>query len=248
MTGDNAFSMRPVADSALLVEFDNEISAVTHQKVLALGQALARRRIAGIREVVTGYRALLVQYDPLVLEYEALCSTITPLAGEDTLSSPVGRHWQLPVHYGGPSAYDLKRISTRSGLSESEIISIHSQSEYRVYMVGFAPGWTFLGGLDPRLFTPRLETPRMEVPAGCVSIGGQQTLVGGPAMPSGWNLIGQTPERTFSLLRDNAFLLAAGDRVSFRPIEQQEFDELSRFAADGELVSRDLGPAGEKNA
>ena len=240
MTGGSVISFQAVADSALLVEFENEISETTHENVLTLMQVLEQSGIEGIREVVSGYRALLVYYDPITLDYDTLCAAVKPLAMRTDRPRRAGRHWQLPVLYGGQAAYDLHRIAKRSGLSEAEVIRIHSQGVYRVYMVGFAPGWTFLGGLDPRLFTPRLETPRLEVPAGCVSIGGQQTLVGGPAMPSGWNLIGQTPERTFSTQRDEEFLLAAGDRVSFRPIEREEFDALAVAATEGQIVSREL--------
>jgi len=232
--------LQPVGDSALLVGFDNEISKSVHDQVLTLAQSLDEQPVDGVREIVSGYRTVLIHYDPLIIDFETLSNAVKPRTGGETRPRPTGRHWQVPALYGGEAAYDLGRIARDKELTIEDVIRIHSSAVYRVYMVGFAPGWTFLGGLDPRLFTPRLETPRLEVPAGCISIGGQQTLVGGPSMPSGWNLIGQTPERLFAPDRENAFLLAAGDRVSFRAIEQEEFERLAEQAEDGTCVTREL--------
>jgi KipI family sensor histidine kinase inhibitor len=240
MTGDNGPSLQAVGDSAVLIGFANEISETVHDQVLTLVQSLESARIQGVREIVSGYRTVLVHYDPLILGYDSLGEAIRRHGGRASAPRPVGRHWQIPALYGGEAAYDLDRLARDKGLTAEEVIDIHRRSVYRVYMVGFAPGWSFLGGLDPRLFTPRLETPRMEVPAGCISIGGQQTLVGGPSMPSGWNLIGQTPERLFAPDRDQAFLLSAGDRVSFRAIGQEEFDRLAEESNDGQCVSTEL--------
>jgi len=234
------FTLQAVGDSALLVGFDNEISEAIHDQVLTLAQSLDEEPIEGAREIVSGYRTVLVHFDPLVIDFESLGEALHARTGGESRPRPTGRHWQVPALYGGVAAYDLDRIAHDKGLTVEDVIRIHSGSTYRVYMVGFAPGWTFLGGLDPRLFTPRLETPRQEVPAGCISIGGQQTLVGGPSMPSGWNLIGQTPERLFAPERESAFLLAAGDRVSFRVIEQEEFDRLAEQSEDGNCVTREL--------
>jgi KipI family sensor histidine kinase inhibitor len=240
MTDDGAAILQPVGDSALLVGFDNAISESIHDQVLTLAQSLEEEPVEGVREIVSGYRTVLIHYDPLIVDFDTLSNAVQPRLSGESRPRPAGRHWQVPALYGGQAAYDLGRIARDKGLTTEDVIRIHSGSVYRVYMVGFAPGWTFLGGLDPRLFTPRLATPRMEVPAGCISIGGQQTLVGGPSMPSGWNLIGQTPERLFAPERENAFLLAAGDRVSFRAIEQEEFDQLLEQAEDGHCVTREL--------
>lgn len=233
-------TLQAVGDSALLVGFDHAISEAIHDQVLTLAQSLHDEPVKGVREIVSGYRTVLIHYDPLIIDFDTLSRAVQPRSGGEPRPRPAGRHWQVPALYGGLAAYDLGRIARDKELTEEDVIRIHSGSVYRVYMVGFAPGWTFLGGLDPRLFTPRLATPRLEVPAGCISIGGQQTLVGGPSMPSGWNLIGQTPERLFAPDRENAFLLAAGDRVSFRAIEQEEFDRLAEQAEDGQCVTHEL--------
>jgi len=195
---------------------------------------------AGILEAVPAYRTLMVHYDPLTIDYDSLCNKITPLLNQSGIPAQSRRRWLIPVLYGGEAAPDLKQLSKRHSLSEEQIIDIHSSALYRVYMMGFAPGWTFLGGLDPRLCAPRLDAPRAEVPAGCVSIGGQQTLIGGQAMPSGWNLIGQTPERTFAPERDDPFFMQAGDEVTIRRITQEEFDQLSRQAVAGSRISEEL--------
>jgi len=245
MTGSDStapVNLRAVADCALLVEFEDRISADINDRVLNLARQLNLNPVAGISAAVPAYRCLLVHYDPLTIDFESLCTAIRPMLGGENIPARTGRRWQIPVLYGGEAAPDLPQLAKRHGLSEEQVIDIHSGAVYRVYMVGFAPGWTFLGGLDTRLYTPRLDTPRAEVPAGCISIGGEQTLIGGQAMPSGWNLIGQTPERSFAPERDEPFIMAAGDEVSFRRINQDEFDSLSRRAANGKLVSRELGP------
>ena len=235
--------LRAVADRALLVEFENRIAEEINDQVLKLACLLKQNPITGVSEVVSAYRTLLLHYDPLSIAYDTLCDRVRLLLNRDDDPAQRNTRWLVPVLYGGELAPDLKQLSKRHNLSEEQIIDIHSNTIYRVYMVGFAPGWTFLGGLDPRLYTPRLDAPRAEVPAGCVSIGGQQTLIGGPAMPSGWNLIGQTPERTFDSGRDKPFFMAAGDEVVIRRIHQEEFDVLSRQAATGNIVSRELVPS-----
>ena len=232
--------LRAVADRALLVEFENRIAEEINDQVLKLTWLLEQNPISGVSEAVPAYRTLLLHYDPLSIAYDALCDRVRLLLNRDDDPAQGHTRWLVPVLYGGKAAPDLKQLSKRHNLSVEQIIDIHSNTIYRVYMVGFAPGWTFLGGLDPRLYTPRLDAPRAEVPAGCVSIGGQQTLIGGPAMPSGWNLIGQTPERTFDSARDKPFFMAAGDEVAIRRIRQEEFDVLSRKAATGTIISREL--------
>ena len=245
MTGTDSAAgvkLRAVADRALLIEFENRIAEDINDQVLNLARLLEQDPIAGVSEAVPAYRTLLVHYDPLTIEYDSLCNKIRPLLNHGDMPAQSRRRWLVPVLYGGEAAPDLKQLSKRHSLSEEQIIDIHSGTIYRVYMVGFAPGWTFLGGLDPLLYTPRLDAPRAEVPAGCISIGGQQTLIGGQAMPSGWNLIGQTPERTFAPERDKPFFMTAGDEVTIRRINRNEFDELSQQVAAGSRVSHELKP------
>ncbi len=236
-------TLKPVADAAILVEFENRIAAEVNDRVLALLAGVNEAAIEGVIEAVPGYRSLLVYYDPLHLAYEDIAGRLERLAASPTASKPGGRRWQVPVWYDGRGRRDVERVATHNGLSEHEVIDIHSATVYRVYLVGFAPGWTFLGGLDERLHTPRLDDPRAEVPAGSISIAGQQGLICGPAMPSGWNLLGLTPERTWAPDRDEPFFIEPGDEVEFRRIDEKEFKDLQGRVAGGERVSHPVGAA-----
>lgn len=233
-------TLKPVADSAILVEFENRIAEDVSDRVLALTAALDAAGIEGVIESVPAYRCLLVHYDPLRIDYGGLSARLGALAESASGERPAGRRWRVPVWYGGPAACDLEAVAKRHGLTSDEVIQIHSGAVYRVYLVGFAPGWTFLGGLDERLHTPRLDSPRAAVPAGSISIAGQQGLICGPAMPSGWNLLGQTPERTWAPERDEPFFIAPGDSVEIRRIDEREFKDLEKQVAAGERVSESL--------
>lgn len=234
-------TIKPVADSAVLVEFENRISEEVNDRVLALLSALVDADIDGIIEAVPAYRTLLVYYDPLRIRIEEISSQLEQLARADTAQKPTGTCWRIPVWYGGPAAVDLEKLAKTHSLSPEEVIDIHASTVYRVYLVGFAPGWTFLGGLDERLHTPRLDSPRAEVPAGSISIAGQQGLICGSAMPSGWNLIGQTPERTWAPERDEPFFIEPGDEVEIRRVDEKEFKALQKRVEAGERVTERAG-------
>jgi 5-oxoprolinase (ATP-hydrolysing) subunit B len=152
-----------------------------------------------------------------------------------------GRVWRIPVVYGGEFGIDLDDVAERHGLTPSQVIDRHSAPIYRVYMIGFVPGYAYLGGLDPVLATPRRATPRLTTPAGTISIGGIQAVVASIEAPSGWHLLGRTPVRSYMLDRDPVFLIEAGDRVKFDPIERSRWDELDRAAAAGEVVAEVIG-------
>jgi len=231
---------KPIADTAVLVEFENRIAQSVNDQVLALLNALETEDIDGVIEAVPSYRTLLVYYDPLRASYTEMVAKLESLEATKTSKTVTGRHWKVPVWYGGPAAKDLAKVAQKNSLTEEEVIQIHSETKYRVYLVGFAPGWTFLGGLDERIHTPRLDTPRAEVPAGSISIGGQQGLICGPAMPSGWNLIGQTPEKTWAPEREEPFFIRPGDTVKIQRIDEQTFEQLQTRVSGGERVSKRL--------
>jgi KipI family sensor histidine kinase inhibitor len=230
-------NFKPIADTAVLVEFENQISEQVNDRVLAFLASLEQENIAGVIEAVPAYRTLLVYYDGLQIDYAGLTARLERLTDSQTSRTQSASRWQVPVWYGGPASTDLADVASRHGLSEEQVIKIHSGALYRVYLVGFAPGWTFLGGLDERIHTPRLDSPRAEVPEGSISIGGQQGLICGPAMPSGWNLIGQTPERTWAPERDEPFFIQPGDQVEIRRIDEKEFVDLKVRVKSGERVS-----------
>jgi KipI family sensor histidine kinase inhibitor len=143
----------------------------------------------------------------------------------------------VPVVYGGAFGIDLEAVAERAGMTPAEVIARHSAGDYRVYMLGFLPGYTYLGGLDPKLATPRRQDPRLETPSGTVAIGGIQTGIQCITAPSGWNLLGRTPVRTYHPHRDPIFLIEPGDHVSFFPVPESEWDALDRAAEAGDPVA-----------
>ena len=224
-------------DSAVTVEFGATISAELNARVIGLDRALTASAFEGFIESVPTYRSLIVHYDPTVITFGALSKHLLALAAETGAAPPSTRRWRLPIVYGGEHGVDLDAVARSAGLSADEVISIHSGALYRVYMVGFTPGYSYLGGLDARIATPRLTSPRLMTPAGTVGIGGEQTGVQCLAGPSGWNLIGSTPVRTFHPMREPMFLLEPGDSLSFDPVPTRDWEALDRAAAKGEILA-----------
>ncbi|MBY0611596.1 MAG: 5-oxoprolinase subunit PxpB [Beijerinckiaceae bacterium] len=217
-------------DSAVTIEFGRSIDAAVNARVLGLDEALAAAALPYVIETVPTYRSLIVHYDPV-------CAELLAIAAKAGAAAASTRHWRIPVVYGGDFGLDLDHVAGVAGVAAEEVIAIHSAAVYRVYMIGFTPGYSYLGGLDPRIVTPRRKDPRLETPAGTVAIGGEQTGVQCLAAPSGWNLIGRTPVRTFHPSREPMFLLEPGDSVSFTPIEAKHWDSLDRAAAAGEILA-----------
>jgi 5-oxoprolinase (ATP-hydrolysing) subunit B len=229
----------PAGDAALVVELGDAIDEDVHNRVGALAAMVARAGIPGIEETVPTYRSLLVLYAPETIDLLELVRHLTALlaAMPAAIPAPAKRHWTLPVVYGGVFGEDLGLLATTHGLSQDEVVARHVGAEYRVYMIGFQPGFAYLGGLDPSLHTPRRTEPRPKVPAGSIAIGGVQTAVYSVEAPSGWHLLGRTPVRVFDLRRAEPFLLAAGDRVRFRPVSAAAWESLTRRAEQGEILA-----------
>jgi KipI family sensor histidine kinase inhibitor len=232
----------PSGDSALVVEFGDHIDADLNRRVLALDAMLAQDQIPGIIETVPTYRSLLVHYDPTLTGFSELGAKLMPLAVREGLPSRKGRRWRVPVVYGGEFGIDLEAVAERAKLTPQEVIARHSAGDYRVYMLGFLPGYTYLGGLDPRLATPRRHDPRLETPSGTVAIGGVQTGIQCITAPSGWNLLGRTPVRTYHPHREPIFLIEPGDYVTFFPVPEREWPALDRAAEAGDPVAEMLDP------
>jgi KipI family sensor histidine kinase inhibitor len=205
--------------------------------VLALDAALNARKVPGIVETVPTYRSLLVHVDPLVADPAALAAEALKLARTVEPLAASMRRWRIPVVYGGAFGIDLEDIAARHGLTPRQLIAKHSAPVYRAYMIGFMPGFTYLGGVDQSIATPRRENPRAKTPAGTISIGGIQAAVASVEAPSGWHLLGRTPVRTFMAKRDPVFLLAPGDEITFEPVPAERWDELDRRAAAGDPVA-----------
>jgi KipI family sensor histidine kinase inhibitor len=228
----------PSGDAALTVEFGRDIDDTANIRVLALDRALAAQPIAAINETVPTYRSLLVHYDPERIDFAALGAQLIALAQSAAQIAPAeARHWRIPVCYGGAHGLDLDAAANTLGLSNDELVRRHAAGRYRVAMIGFTPGWSYLSGLDPALALPRHHSPRRDTPAGTVSIGGVQAGIQCLAGPSGWHLLGRTPVKTYQLHREPIFLLEPGDTISFVAIDAKQFDELERAAEHGELIA-----------
>lgn len=224
-------------DQALVVEFGDAIDAGLNRLVQALDRSVAAAAIKGVIECVPTYRSLMIVYDPLRIRAAALRRRIERLLPRSTEAEAPARRWTIPVAYGGAHGLDLEDVARAHGLTADEVIALHSGAEYRVYMIGFSPGLAYLGGLPEQLHTPRRVSPRLRVPSSSVAIGGIQAAVFSVEIPSGWHLLGRTPERMFDLRRSEPFLLGAGDRVRFRPIPPEEYDRLVALTERGEVVA-----------
>lgn len=226
-------------DTALTVEFGNEISESINRKIRAFGIALKNSGIPGIVETVPTYRSVTVHYDPGVIRCGELTGRLKELLNRlDRIELPPGSVLEIPVLYGGEKGPDLGFVAEHSGLSPEEVVRIHSSAEYLIYMLGFTPGFTYLGGMDERIATPRLKTPRVKIPAGSVGIAGSQTGVYPIDSPGGWQLIGRTPVRMYDAGRERPILPEAGQYIKFRPIGQKEFDSIAAQEEAGTYVCR----------
>ncbi len=218
----------PCGETALTVELGARIAPEIHERVVALGRAL--EGTPGVRALVPTYRSLFVEYDPLEISYEALCLRVEAAAagtrGGDARAGPSGVV-EIPVCYHPDLGPDLEDLARRHGLAPDEVARIHTAPTYRVYMLGFTPGFLFLGGLDPRLHTPRRREPRQRVAAGSVGIAGAQTGVYAIESPGGWQLIGRTPLRMFDPSRENPAVALPGMGVRFRAIDLETFRRMA---------------------
>jgi 5-oxoprolinase (ATP-hydrolysing) subunit B len=227
----------PSGDSAITVEFSRSIDEMANQRVLALDRTLARETITGITETVPTYRSLLVHYDPVQIDFGTLSGKLVTLALLPVPPVMKMRRWRIPVAYGGEHGIDLEDVARTLKSTPENIVARHVAGDYRVAMIGFTPGWSYLSGLDASLQMPRLQNPRLVTPAGTISIGGVQTGVQCLAGPSGWHLLGRTAARTYQLHRDPIFLLEPGDAVTFSAVDARTFAEQDRAAAAGEIVA-----------
>jgi KipI family sensor histidine kinase inhibitor len=235
-------TIRPLAESGLLVELGDTIEPATTAQVMALTGALDAAALPGVLDVVPSYTTVLVAFDPEVADWETLAAGVRRLCADLGEATTVpARGVEIPVAYGGELGPDLANVAAHTGLAPEEVVARHAAAEYVVACMGFAPGFAFLAGLPPALATPRLAQPRTRVPAGSVGIGGAQTGVYPMATPGGWRLIGRTPLRLFDLARAEPFLLRPGDRVRFAPIDAAAFRELDPTVSVA--VSPDRHPA-----
>ncbi len=225
-------------DSALVVEFGDAIDPAVNRRVYDLAAAIEAAGVNGVSELVPTYRSLLVGYDCLETSFDETRSALEDLlsersrqpAGDDT---PSGTLFEIPVAYGGESGPDLGRVAEHAGMSTDEVVEIHSSVAYRVYMLGFLPGFPYLGGMDQRIACPRLETPRLRVPAGSVGSAESQTGVYPMDSPGGWQLIGRTPAPLFDPESEPPAALSPGSFVRFISKSATEIAEIESAVAGG---------------
>ncbi len=220
---------RIAGDTGLLVEFGEGIDPEVNTRVRSLAACVRENPPAGIVEIIPTYRSLLFVYHPERTTPETLIRHIETLHAHTAGNLDTGcRVVEIPVCYGGKFGPDMETVKASARLTDKEVIRLHSRPEYLIYMVGFTPGFPFLGGLHEKLHTPRLKTPRTRVPAGSVGIANNQTGIYPVESPGGWQIIGQTPLTLFDPHRDNPFLYRAGDKIKFVPISPDRYAQMKQ--------------------
>lgn len=222
-------------DSSVLIEFPQEISPRINAKISATVRLLKSQQTQGVIDIIPAFCSLLINYDPRVISYGEMKKRLEDIlkievkAGEESK-----RVYEIPVCYGGDFGPDIENIAANAGLSVEEVIKIHTSCDYLIYMLGFLPGFCYLGGLDERIHTPRLANPRLKIPAGSVGIGGSQTGIYPLDSPGGWQLMGMTPVKTYDPDREIPILVQAGEYIRFVPISEEEFYRIKEQVELGE--------------
>ena len=218
------FELLPNGDRAIDVIFPNEISQEVSANVLAMCAAVDAASHPGIVDCIPAYHTLLVEYDPAQLTYGQAAMWLRSLSFTAHSGTP-GRTVTLPVCYGGAFGPELDAVAVHAGLSAAEVVRLHTDAAYRVYMLGFRPGFPFLGGMNPRIATPRRKTPRVRVEGGSVGIAGPQTGLYPEPSPGGWNIIGRTPVCLYD--HQTLALLQPGDTLRFAAVSRDDYDRIS---------------------
>lgn len=235
-------TISPVGDRAISIDFGQVIDPTINRHIRQTIERIKELQLDGIIELVPTYCALLVEYDAMLYSYSEICNIIEPTLEEgmaNTINELV-TVVEVPTVYGGEFGPDLSFVASHNHLSEDEVISIHSGTDYLVYMLGFIPGFTYLGGMDSRIATPRLSSPRTLIPAGSVGIAGEQTGTYPSDSPGGWQIIGRTPVTMYDMSKAQAALLKAGDYVRYVPIDESEFHRVKALGTDYVPVIREV--------
>lgn len=227
-------TISPVGDRAISIDFGQVIDPTINRHIRQTIERIKELQLDGIIELVPTYCALLVEYDAMLYSYSEICNIIEPTLeeGMDNTINELVTVVEVPTVYGGEFGPDLSFVASHNHLSEDEVISIHSGTDYLVYMLGFIPGFTYLGGMDSRIATPRLSSPRTLIPAGSVGIAGEQTGTYPSDSPGGWQIIGRTPVTMYDMSKAQAALLKAGDYVRYVPIDESEFHRVKALGTD----------------
>ena len=235
-------TISPVGDRAISIDFGQVIDPTINRHIRQTIERIKELQLDGIIELVPTYCALLVEYDAMLYSYSEICNIIEPTLeeGMTNTTNELVTVVEVPTVYGGEFGPDLSFVASHNHLSEDEVISIHSGTDYLVYMLGFIPGFTYLGGMDSRIATPRLSSPRTLIPAGSVGIAGEQTGTYPSDSPGGWQIIGRTPVTMYDMSKAQAALLKAGDYVRYVPIDESEFHRIKALGTDYVPVIREV--------
>lgn len=226
----------PSGDTALVVEFSDKIDRHISSLVLALAQRIDDAAVKGIVETVPTFRSLMIHYDPLRLPHAQLKARLTEFIEGLSASDSAGRLWRIPACYDPSLGPDLAEVAERTNLSVDEVIALHSGETYHVYMVGFLPGYPYMGDLPEKLALPRRENPRIRVPMGSLAIAMTMAAIYPLESPGGWHLLGRTPVWLWDLRRASPALFRPGDKVKFEPISLAQYDALRAEAEAGTLT------------
>lgn len=229
MTGElDIVRIAPAGDSALLVEFAQKIDERVNARAIALADRLRRRCGTAVRDAVVGFATLTLYFDPLVVDGEWMEAEIRDSAAVmDDVTVSAGATVDVPVSYGGDFGPDIADVAAFGRCTQEEVIALHAAIPYRVFMVGFVPGFAYMAAVDGRIAAPRRVTPRLAVPVGSVAIAGGQTGIYPTVTPGGWNIIGRTPLKPYDPERPKPFLLQPGDTVKFRPVSRDEYQRMA---------------------
>ena len=231
------FQYIPSGDSAFIIKAGNEVSADLNKIVRKLLIRIELENIDGVIDFIPAYNELLICYDPCRIGYRKLLDLLHKLETDmESIGLPESFIIHLPVLYGGDCGPDLYEVAATNHMSEDEVVNIHCSVNYLVYMLGFTPGFCYLGGMDRRIATPRKKNPRLKIPAGAVGIADMQTGIYPIESPGGWQLIGQTPVKLFDQENDPAFLVNQGDYIRFYSVNENEFIRISREVEKGIFV------------
>jgi inhibitor of KinA len=224
----NMMNIHPYGDCALLINFEQRIAPEINARVIDLNEAIDSAGLPGITFCIPAYCSLTVGYDPMVVRFETLREQITVLAQGGAIGTEYrsSRQLKIPVCYEQPYALDFTDVSRQNGLSREEIIALHTATKFRVYMLGFLPGFAYMGRLPEALFCSRKTTPRLRVPAQSVGLAGFQTGIYPTEAPGGWQIIGRTPLKVFDGAQEDPFLFRPGDEVVFEAISAAEFERI----------------------
>jgi len=237
MSSSAALRILPCGDAALTVEFGETVDPFLNALVLGLDDALKAHHVPGLQETIPTYRSLFVTYDPVVTDFASISGLLRELAQQAGPKPQSPRRWRVPVVYGEDFGIDLEDVAKGKGLTPDEVVRRHSGSDYRVYMLGFMPGFAYLGGLDQTIATSRRDEPRLVTPAGVVMIGGVQAGIQCIEAPSGWHILGRTPMRSYHPTRKQMFLIEPGDSLSFYAIPRADWRMMEKAAEAGEWIA-----------